>query len=317
MDFLNRGMVWPIVSSTDLTFSVVIPTFNRPAELRGCLESLRRLDYPRDRFEVIVVDDGGTTPLNESVRSGGAGLDVQILRQDNAGPGRARNRGTKHAKGRFLAFTDDDCRPEAEWLTSFEGGFKEHPNAMLGGRTENYLDNSFSQASQLIMEIVYDYYNSDPNQSRFFASNNIALATVLYREVGGFDTTFFRAASEDRELCDRWNHLGHRLVYVPEARIRHGHSLNLKSYWHQHFNYGRGAFHYHRRRGERGSGQLRDDFSFYRKIPSLLRKPISGLSRTRAFAVLNLLLVWQAANFSGYLLEGLETRNGDPSSREA
>ncbi len=296
------------MGSPDLTFSIVIPTYNRPDELRGCLGALQRLDYPRDRFEVVVVDDGGTRSLADTVRTSGEGLDICLIRQENAGPGAARNTGAAQANGDYLAFTDDDCRPMPEWLSCLEIGFKGHPDALLGGRTINYLDNSFSAASQAIMEIVYGYYNPDPNHARFFASNNIALSSSAYREVSGFDATFVSPASEDRELCDRWSHLGRRMVYVADAVVRHGHALNLRSFCHQHFNYGRGAFNYHRRRSERGSGRLRDDLGFYRKLPELAQEPLSRLPKARAFKVMNLLAVWQVANIGGYLYEKLNNR---------
>jgi cellulose synthase/poly-beta-1,6-N-acetylglucosamine synthase-like glycosyltransferase len=269
---------------------------------------MQQLDYPSNRFEVVVVDDGGSSPLDEIVRTYGEGLAVRLIRQSNSGPGAARNTGAAQAKGEYLAFTDDDCRPAPDWLSSLETGFKDYPVALLGGRTVNYLDNSFSAASQLIMEIVYGYYNPHLNNARFFASNNIALSATAYREVGGFDATFVSPASEDRELCDRWSHLGRRLVYVADAVVRHGHALNLRSFWHQHFNYGRGAFNYHQRRSERGSGRLQDDLGFYRQMPRLALEPLSRLSGLRAIKVLNLLAVWQVANIGGYLYERLNNQ---------
>ena len=298
----------PVVVSTDLDFSIIIPTYNRPEQLQGCLRSLEELEYPCDRFEVVVVDDGSSPPATPTLRAPGDGLDLHILRQDNAGPGLARNRGAAHARGRFLAFTDDDCRVDPGWLESFGSAFDSHPNALLGGRTVNYLDNLYSGTSQMIVQLVYDHYNPDPNNAKFFTSNNIAVSSKHFSEMGGFDTAFIETGGEDRELCDRWRHLGRRLVYVPSALVRHGHNMSLAGFWRQHFSYGRGAFHYHRRRKERGSGRLQDELGFYSRIPRLIRDPLSRQPTSRAIAAVLLILVWQLANACGYFCERARSR---------
>src|SRR5689334_3533804 len=101
------------------TFSIVIPTYNRPRQLAKCLESLCRLTYPRDRFDVIVVDDGSPTPLAPVVEVFQSQLRIVVHRQSNGGPAAARNTGAARATGENLAFTDDDCAPESGWLHQF------------------------------------------------------------------------------------------------------------------------------------------------------------------------------------------------------
>ena len=63
------------------TFSVIIPTYARPIMLKSCLRSLARIDYPREDFEVVVVDDGSTTPLDSIVNSFRGSLDLVLLTQ--------------------------------------------------------------------------------------------------------------------------------------------------------------------------------------------------------------------------------------------
>src|SRR5690349_8782081 len=96
--------------------SIIIPTYNRPAPLEQCLKALSQLDYPRDRFEVVVVDDGSTISPAGIVEGFCSRLDIRMLRQANAGPAAARNLGAQEAKGQILAFTDDDCLPDPAWL---------------------------------------------------------------------------------------------------------------------------------------------------------------------------------------------------------
>jgi hypothetical protein len=122
---------------------------------------------------------------------------------------------------------------------------------------------------QLIVDFVYAYYNADPSQARFFASNNLAFPADRFRTFSSFDTTF--RTSEDRDLCDRWLHHAYRMTYAPEVIMSHVYPLTLRTFWRQHFNYGRGAFRFHRACVRRGSGFFRSDFAFYARLPDLLR----------------------------------------------
>lgn len=282
-------------------FSIIIPTHNRPGKMADCLGSLSRLDYPSGRFEVIVIDDGSTTPLQPIVSSFSDQFAVTLLTQINAGPAAARNTGVKKAKGSFLIFIDDDCEPTAKWLQNLSERCLRAPDQGIGGKTLNGLpQNLFSCASQEIIDVVYAYYNTDPNQAHFFASNNLTLPAHLFRAIGGFDETF--TTSEDRDICDRWKQHGFRLAYAPEVVLYHSHVLNIRTFWRQHFNYGRGAYRYHQARAQRGTGRFRPDLRFYMRLfcyPFSLGRWQDVLSMT------TLLMMSQVANTLGFLFQWL------------
>ena len=281
-------------------FSIIVPTYSRLGQLAACLQSLASLNYPRDRFEVIVVDDGSKTPPEAVVASFCDRIDVTLLTQPHAGPAAARNTGAARAMGEFLAFIDDDCAPAPDWLQSLAARFATAPDYAIGGQTVNALpDNPYSTASQLLITYLYAYYNADPNQARFFTSNNLALPTDRFHAIGGFDTTFARAAAEDRELCDRWLHHGYRMTYAPEVLIYHAHTLTFVTFWRQHFNYGRGAIRFHRARARRSQGRIRlEPLSFYL---NLLRYPISRARIRQKLLLAALLVLSQVANAAGFL----------------
>ena len=281
-------------------FSIIVPTYNHSGELTACLQSVACLDYPRDRFEVIVVDDGSETSPESVVASFQGRLDVTLLTQPHAGPATARNTGAARAKGEFLTFTDDDCAPAPDWLQTLAVRFATAPQHAIGGRTLNELsDNPYSTASQLLIDYLYAYYNSDSNQARFFTTNNLAMPRDRFHNIGGFDTTFPRAAAEDRDLCDRWLQHGYRMIYAPEVLVYHAHALTFRTFWRQHFSYGRGAFRFHQARTRRGSGRLRvEPVSFY---VDLLRYPISRARGMQALLFVVLLVVSQVANVTGFL----------------
>ena len=278
-----------------LRFSIVIPTYGRPKQLKECLDSAAELAYPRDSFEVIVVDDGSKTSLEEIVQAFRKRINVKLLRQDNAGPATARNRGAEESGGKYLAFTDDDCRPSHDWLTRLEEALNPNPELLVAGRTVNDLpDNSYSTASQLIADFLYSYYNRD--DVRFISSNNMALSKEQFLKVGGFDITF-PLTDDAREFCDRYLYYGYKTFYAPEATVCHAHPLTLGKFFRQHFNYGRGAHMFHNIRAGRGWNAMKiEPMNFY---TGLIQHPWKTSCRYKT--LLSLLIgLSQVANASGY-----------------
>jgi GT2 family glycosyltransferase len=286
-------------------FSVVIPTRDRPGSLARCLDALSRVDYPRDAFEVIVVDDGGAISPDPAVESVSERLRVRLVRRAHAGPAATRNAGAAEARHPYLAFIDDDCTPDPGWLAALARRFASAADCMVGGRIVNSLtDNRFSEASQCLVSYLYEYFNRE--SPRFFCSNNLALPSASFTEAGGFDTSFPFAAGEDRDLCDRWHFSGRPLRYAPDAVVLHAHDLDLKGFWRQHSRYGRAAARYHQLfAGRRGRSVRVEPVRFY---ADLVRYPFREMSWTRAWPCAGLLLVSQLANAGGFTYERLRTR---------
>ena len=273
-------------------FSIVIPTFDRPAGLAACLAAVARLDYPRARFETIVVDDGGRASL-EPVLAAADGLPVRLERQRNAGPGPARNRGAAVARGRRLAFTDDDCEPQPHWLGALAERFAGGADAVVGLVTNALPGNPYASADQLLSEFLHGYYNRDPDDARFGASNNLAVDRGVFLAAGGFDETFGHTPSEDRELVHRIRARGHKLAYASDANVRHRHRQDLRAFWRQHYGYGRGAFAFR----ERAGAVPIEPLSFYR-----------GLVRSGSGRLSALLALTQVASTAGFAHEALARR---------
>ncbi len=289
------------------TFSIIVPTFARTSQrLAACLESLAGLDYPRSHFEVIVVDDGSQTPMEATVAPFRNQLDLILLTQSHAGPAMARNTGAVRARGEFLAFIDDDCEAASNWLEALAARVATDPDRVIGGRIVNALPrNSYSTASQLLIDYLFAYYNADHGRARFFVSMNLAVPARYFRTVGGFDTTFMITAGEDRELCDRWLDLGYQLTYAPEVLVYHAHRLTFRTFWRQHFNYGRGAFEYHKARAQHGKRFWVEPPSFY---SNLIRYPFSQVGGPRAIWLVVLLAISQVANMVGFVWRALTYR---------
>jgi GT2 family glycosyltransferase len=288
-----------------LQFSVIIPTRNRPRQLTGCVDALSRLEYPRDRFELIVVNDGGS-PIDDVLQRFSGRLNLTCVSQVNAGPAAARNKGAALSRARYLAFTDDDCRPSSGWLGELERALAKDSEALVGGRVVNVLEeNSCSAASQILVTYLYEYFNTNHQRALFFTSNNMALTRDAYQTAGGFDSRFLPAAAEDRDFCDRWTESGRPMIYAENAVVGHAHRLTPRSFLRQHFEYGRGARRFRLAKAHRGSGEVPlEPPGFYAGI---LRYPWTVRAR-RPFLLSALLFLSQAANAAGFFRETLQTR---------
>jgi len=288
-------------------FSIIVPTYGRPAAITSCVEAFTCLSYPNDRFEVIVVDDGSAQPVEALLGKFRGVVELRIVRQANAGPAAARNAGLNMARGEYVAFTDDDCIAEHDWLNAFDEVFKAHPQACIGGWVANGLhSNPYSVASQLLTDHVREFFAEKNSSLLFFTTNNIAFPTAALRRIGGFFERYRLVASEDRELCYRWSTSGGTLVWEPRAQVVHAHDLMLWEFIRQHFTYGRGAYHYYLAREDWNNSWPRPPLQFY---INLLRKPLQHSEPpAAALRLIALLGLSQMATAAGYLRERLLCR---------
>ena len=273
--------------------SIIVPTRNRPEQLRSCLEGLAALDYPQERLQVIAVDDSGNGAVAKDIPGW-----VEVAFTDRVGPAAARNAGVERAEGELLAFTDDDCRPHADWLERLTPRYRGAPEEAVGGRTINGLaDNLFSETAQLVIDVGYAQNNLGAPDRRWFTTNNLAGPREGFLAVGGFDARYRTA--EDRDFCSRWTDSGRRMSYEPAAVVEHFRQLDLAAFAAMHFAYGRGAFRYHRDRRLRGH-PVAIEPGYY---AALAREALRRSSGTRAASLETLLVVWHVANTAGFLTE--------------
>jgi len=191
-------------------------------------------------------------------------LNLTFLKQPRSGPAAARNNGASQAKGKFLAFTDDDCAPSENWLSSLAKTFADSPTHMVGGRNLNAVTNNiFSTATQIHLDFLFEHYNRDLTKPKFFVSHNLAVPHQLFDTIGGFDQGFF-LGGEDRDICYRWLKRGYGMSYDPNAVVYHYHGLSLSSFLIQHYNYGCGAFRFRYKIAQIDAKQIKfENLRFY------------------------------------------------------
>lgn len=189
-----------IVRSGDgrVNFSVVVPTFNRCEFLVACLESIRAQTL--QPYEVIVVDDGSTDGTQSFLA---AQRDIKFIKQENNGPGAARNSGALAATGQYLAFLDSDdiWSPKALEIFSDVIISRSCPSLIFA----RYFDFDGQKASphfDIMSPIVEDYF------ANFAASNAedvyagagmMVIETSAFRNAGGFLED--RLNAEDHDLA--------------------------------------------------------------------------------------------------------------------
>jgi glycosyltransferase involved in cell wall biosynthesis len=278
--------------------SVIVPTRKRNRQLGECLCSLAEQDYPRPHWEVIVVFDGEDLQPDAEISAAAGRMTVTIVTQPHAGCGMARNTGASRARGRFLVFTDDDCRFPPDWLSRYAQAFARDGESLIAGRSVNALRaNPYSQTTQDIV----DYLQSRAS-APVAVSNNFAVPAEGFHDIGGFHQRYYRRppAAEDRDFSARWISAGRRIVDAPGIVVYHAHALGLRSFLRQHYNYGRGAYVLHRTPAQSAPGPGRQPAGFYL---SLLLWPFSPHRGSRSAWLWPFILGSQCAQVAGYVCE--------------
>jgi GT2 family glycosyltransferase len=223
------------------SLTVIVPTKNRPEHLSTCLTSLSVQDYPRGRWQVVVVNDGGTDPSDALAGPAAAGLPLTLIQSPARGPSAARNRGAETSDAELLIFLDDDCRAEPDWMRELAWGIQDSPYHACLGRTLNLFPGRWpADAFQYFMEFYRGYARLANGDPYLVMSNNAVFRRATFNALGGFNESFSRPGAEDLELSHRMAARGFRQGYLPRAVLFHAHCTTATRYLRQQFQYGRG-----------------------------------------------------------------------------
>ncbi len=211
--------------------SVVVCTHNGEARLRGCLTALTNLRYPA--YETIVVDDGSTDSTAEIA----ADFDVRLIRTENQGLSAARNVGLAAARGEIVAYTDDDARPDPDWLRFLAIAFRETDHAAIGGPNlpppeDGPIASCVANAPGGPVHVLL----SD-TEAEHIPGCNMAFRRADLLRIGGFDSQF-RVAGDDVDVCWRLQAQGATLGFHPAAVVWHHRRPSIRAYWRQQRGYG-------------------------------------------------------------------------------
>lgn len=206
--------------------SVVVPVFNDAESLTILLRALAQQNYPRQRFECVVVDNSSEEPI---CIPPDCPCEVRVFREPRCGSYVARNRGIQEARGEVLAFTDADCIPQPDWLSSAVALLQlaDEP-AMVAGRVEVVCRGAARPSIAQWHSVV-----NDLDQSRFLAEYHFAATANMittrdvFQRVGDFDPQFFSGG--DLQWGQRaWSN-GIQQLYAENIVVRHPARATWKS----------------------------------------------------------------------------------------
>lgn len=215
------------------SFSVIVCTRNGRDRIGTCLRSLQDLHGPE--YEMVVVDDGSTDGTSGFVRQ--QFPEVRLVEMAAAGLSAARNAGAEAAKGTVLAFTDDDCEADVDWLDGLARCFSEGWEAAGGpnlppppaNATEAVVASAPGAASHVML---------DDREAEHVPGCNLAVTRDAFFEIGGFDPDF-RTAGDDVDFCWRLRDAGKRIGFAPTAFVWHHRRPSIRGYLRQQIGYGR------------------------------------------------------------------------------
>jgi glycosyltransferase involved in cell wall biosynthesis len=164
---------------------VIVPVLDEAPYIDACLTSLHEQRFGRERFEILLVDNGSTDGTLERLSHW---PDVTVLHEPTRDPYAARNRGIEAAQGRILAFTDGDCRVAPDWLERLEHAFRETATAIVIGRL------AYPPGSSFWLDRYADYYDTKsrwlsetPVPECFYGhGGNMAVRAEVFQQLGGF-----------------------------------------------------------------------------------------------------------------------------------
>jgi O-antigen biosynthesis protein len=215
--------------------SIILPTYNRLPLLKKAIAALQAQQYPADRFEILIVDDGSTdgTAVYLASQTG-----IRTIRQANRGPSAARNAGVQAAQADLLAFIDDDCQATPGWLAALAESLQDQSIPNLGAVCGPILP---AQHTHWLHPFYLFSGRIHPQNSVSGATNvvfscNMALSRQTLAAVGGFDAAFEHPGGEDLDLSYRLRQAGYRLHLNSEAVVRHRYPASFREmtahFWH-------------------------------------------------------------------------------------
>jgi glycosyltransferase involved in cell wall biosynthesis len=244
--------------------SVCLATHDRLEDLKNCLGALVDQEYPKDKYEIIVVEDGshsGAKDLIKQLRANGQQPKaLKYFWQKNQGPASARNKAISKAKGEIIAFTDDDTVPPNDWISRLVDGFARHPGvAAVGGIQEESAEelkrNPYARYESWITREFYGAKDKEIKggfEVPTGGTNNVAYRKDILDKYGAFDEYFGIVApgvvisGEDPDLKKRVCASGEKFLYIP-MKVLHKRKFTLKGLAKQSWTRGTGIIHFARK----------------------------------------------------------------------
>lgn len=221
-----------------MKYSVIVPVYNRPDEVKELLESLSGQEYTN--FEVIIVEDGSSVPCKDICLQFADKLQIHYFFKPNSGPSQSRNYGANHAKGDYLIILDSDVVvPKGYFKAINEELDKQYADAFGG---PDRADDSFTNTQKAISYAMTSFFTTGgirggkKKLDKFYPrSFNMGVKREVYAELGGFSKMRF---GEDIDFSIRIFKADKQCRLFPDAWVYHKRRTDFRKFWRQVFNSG-------------------------------------------------------------------------------
>ena len=213
-------------------FSIVVPVYNRPEEIRELLESLQEQDFQKD-FEVVIVEDGSSQSSEEVVKRFQGKLNISYYFKENSGPGDSRNFGMQHAKGNYFIILDSDCILPKQYLSEVDKELTREFVHCFGG--PDAADTSFTTIQKAINYVMTSFLTTGGIRGGKKAvgkfqprSFNMGISKEAFEKAGGFGRIH---PGEDPDLTFRIWKAGFETRLFPEAFVYHKRRIDWNKFY--------------------------------------------------------------------------------------
>ena len=225
----------PNQPSSDFTphVSVIVCTRNGMRRIGACLRAIGKL--VGGNIETIVVDDGSEDGTAEYVAQNFPW--AYLIKLDHSGLSTARNAGAVAAQGELLAFTDDDCEPDAEWISRIRPAFQDARYAAACGPNLPPRARTWEAAVVCAAPGAPSHVMLDDDEAEHLPGCNLVVRKSAFTAIDGFDPQF-RTAGDDVDFCWRLRDAGYRLAFVAGAFVWHWRRPSVFTFLRQQVGYG-------------------------------------------------------------------------------
>lgn len=214
-----------------LSFSFIVPVYNRPQEIQELLASMTQLDF-QGQFEVVIIEDGSTETAEEIASQFSSQLSISYYYKPNSGPGASRNYGMQRARGNYFIILDSDCLLPSHYLATVASFLQKSFYHCYGGADAAH--DSFTPLQKAINYTMTSLFTTGGIRGRAKSINrfeprsfNMGLSKEVFEVTGGFAKIH---PGEDPDLSQRILKAGYETVFIPNAFVFHKRRISWKKF---------------------------------------------------------------------------------------
>lgn len=220
-----------------MKYTIIVPVYNRQNEVAELLQSAEQLDYNRENFEILFVDDGSSDDLEKFIHSynSESKLVIRYIYQENTGPAEARNNGMANSSGDYFIFLDSDCLLPPQWLNKIDGALAEYQYDAFGG--PDTFHESFSPVLKAVNYSMTSFIgtggirgNKNSFERFYPRSFNMGISKKIFENIGGMRLRYY---GEDTDFSARIYEAGYKVGLIPEAFVYHKRRTSLPRFFKQ------------------------------------------------------------------------------------